>query len=559
MKYKKLLGSVVLMSSAILLAACSGGDNKKNEGSTSSGKKEAKTEQVAKFGIPQEIASVDPARATDKVSFGALNQIYEGFYRMNADNKPEPAGAKELAEVSEDGLTYTLKLREEAKWSNGEPVVAADYVYAWQRVINPETASEYAYLIENVKNAGAIMKGEKKPDELGIEAVNDHEIKITLDNAIPYMDSLLAFPTFFPLNQKAVEEFGNDFSNTSEKAIYNGPFVLAEFDGPGSDVEWKYLKNKDYWDADSVKIDEVQATVVKEASTALNLYEDGQLDDVIISGELAKQYANDDNFVGDKDGRVVYLDMNKKSKTVPFDNLNFRKALFYAVDNETIVNTVLGDGSQAVNGIVPSSLSVNPETGKDFVEESGGYKTFDEKKAKEYLEKAKKETGKDKFTFDILTDDNDSTKKLAEYLQGAFKEVLGIETTVTAVTKPIRLDRTSIEKSDYDFVVTAWGADYTDVSSFLDLFVTGNAYNRGLYSSPAYDKIIDEARTTNAVKEKERWANYLDAEKLLLEDDAAVIPVYQVVEAHLRNPKMSGYISHSAGASYEYKYLEMKE
>lgn len=149
-----------------------------------------------------------------------------------------------MAEVSEDGLTYTLKLREEAKWSNGEPVVAADYVYAWQRVINPETASEYAYLIENVKNAGAIMKGEKKPDELGIEAVNDHEIKITLDNAIPYMDSLLAFPTFFPLNQKAVEEFGNDFSNTSEKAIYNGPFVLAEFDGPGSDVEWKYLKIK---------------------------------------------------------------------------------------------------------------------------------------------------------------------------------------------------------------------------------------------------------------------------------------------------------------------------
>lgn len=148
---------------------------------------------------------MDPARATDKVSFGALNQIYEGFYRMNADNKPEPAGAKELAEVSEDGLTYTLKLREEAKWSNGEPVVAADYVYAWQRVINPETASEYAYLIENVKNAGAIMKGEKKPDELGIEAVNDHEIKITLDNAIPYMDSLLAFPTFFPLNQKLLK------------------------------------------------------------------------------------------------------------------------------------------------------------------------------------------------------------------------------------------------------------------------------------------------------------------------------------------------------------------
>ncbi|MFW7361597.1 peptide ABC transporter substrate-binding protein [Vagococcus fluvialis] len=557
MKYKKLLGSVVLMSSAILLAACSSNDNKKNEDSANSGKKEAKTEQVAKFGIPQEIASLDAARATDKVSFGALNQIYEGLYRMNSDNTPEPAGAQELAEVSEDGLTYTLKLREESKWSNGDPVLAKDYVFAWQRVINPETASEYAFLIENVKNGKAIMKGDKKPEELGIEAVSDHEIKITLDNAIPYMDSLLAFPTFFPMSEKAVEEFGDDYSNTSETAVYNGPFVLAEFDGPGSDVEWKYLKNKEYWDADSVKINEVQATVVKEASTALNLYEDGQLDDVIISGELAKQYANDDNFVGDKDGRVVYLETNKNSKTVPFDNLNFRKALFYAVDNETIVNTVLGDGSQPVNGIIPSSLSVNPETGKDFVEESGGYKTFDEKKAKDYLEKAKKETGKDKFSFDILTDDNDSTKKLAEYLQGAYKEVLGIETTVTPVTKPIRLERSS--NGDFDFVVTAWGADYTDVSSFLDLFVTGNAYNRGGYSSESYDKLIDAARTTNAVKGKERWQNYLDAEKILLDEDAAIIPVYQVVEAHLRNPKMSGYISHSAGASYEYKYLEMKE
>ena len=557
MNYKKMFGTLVLLSSAVLLAAC--GSDKKGESKDSSSKDGAKTEQVAKFGIPQEIASLDPARATDKVSFGALNQIYEGLYRMDENNKPTPAGAKELAEVSKDGLTYTLKLREESKWTNGEPVMAKDYVYAWQRVIDPETASEYAYLIESVKNGKEIMAGNKKPTDLGIEAVGDYELKITLDNAIPYMDSLLAFPTFFPLNEKSVEGFGKDFANKSETAIYNGPFTLADFDGPGSDVEWKYVKNEDYWDKDAVKMKEVQATVVKEASTALNLYEDGQLDDVIITGELAKQYANDPGFVGDKDGRVVYLDTNKKSKKIGFDNVNLRKALFYSVDNETIVNTVLGDGSTAVNGIVPSSLAVNPETGKDFVEESGKYKTFDEKKAKEYLEKAKKELNQETFSFDILTDDNDSTKKLAEYLQGSFKEVLGIETTVTAVTKPIRLDRTSIEKNDFDLVVTAWGADYSDVSSFLDLFVTGNAYNRGVYSSESYDKLIDEARTTNATKENERWQNYLDAEKILLEEDAAIIPVYQVVEAHLRNPKMSGYISHSAGASYEYKFLEMKE
>ena len=555
MKYKKMVGTIVLMSSAILLAACSSGGDKKESAESSA---TAKVEQVAKFGIPQEIASLDPARATDKVSFGALNQIYEGFYTMDKNNQPVPAGAKELAEVSEDGLTYTLKLREESKWSNGDPVVAGDYVYAWQRVVNPETASEYAYLLENVKNAKDIMSGDKKPEELGIEAVSDYEVKITLDTAIPYFNSLLAFPTFFPLNQKVVEENGDKFANTSEAAVYNGAFTLAEFDGPGSDTEWKYLKNADYWDADSVKIEEVQASVIKESSTALNLYEDGQLDDVIVTGELAKQYANDPGFVGDEDGRTVYVDTNKESKTVPFDNLNLRKALYYAVDNETIVDAVLGDGSAAVTTIVPRSLGTSPESGKDFVDETGEYKTYDPEKAKEYLEKAKKETGKDSFSFDILTDDNEGTKKLAEYLQGAFKETLGIETTVTAVTKPIRLDRTAVGKSDFDMVVTAWGADYTDVSSFLDLFVTGNAYNRGLYSNPEYDKLIEAARTTNATDANARWENYLAADKIL-EEDAAVIPVFQVVEAHLRNPKMTGYVNHSAGAPYEYKYLEMTE
>lgn len=554
MKYKKIIGSMLLMSSVLLFVGCSSDTSKKTDDSD---KKDGKIEQVAKFGIPQEIASIDPAKATDKVSFGVMNQIYEGFYRMDEKNVPQPAGAKELAEVSEDGLTYTLKLREESKWSNGDPVVAKDYVYAWQRVVKPETASEYAYLLENVKNGKAIMAGEKEPTELGIEAVNDYEVKITLDHAIPYFDSLLAFPSFFPLNEKSVEEFGKDAFNTSDKVIYNGPFVLAEFDGPGSDIEWKYLKNKDYWDEKEVKIGEIQATVIKEASTALNLYEDGQLDDVIVTGELAKQYKDDPNFVGEKDGRVVYIDTNKKSKKVPFDNLNLRKALYYSIDNEAIVDIVLGDGSEAVNGIVPRELALSPETKKDFVDESGKYKTYDEKKAKDYLEKAKKELNTKEITFDILTDDNDSTKKLAEYLQGSFKDKLGIKTTVTPVTKPIRLERT--DKGDFDMVVTAWGADYTDVSSFLDLFVTGNSYNRGEYSSKSYDKLIDEARTKNATDAKARWENYLDAEKILLEDDAAVIPVYQVVEGHLRNPGLKGYIAHSAGASYEYKYLEMEK
>lgn len=317
------------------------------------------------------------------------------------------------------------------------------------------------------------------------------------------------------------------------------------------------LKNDDYWDADNVKIKEVHAQVVKEVSTGLNLFEDGQLDDVILTGELAKQYYEAPSYTPDPDCRTVYIDMNQESKTQPFDNVNFRKALYFSVDGEAIVNSVLGDGSTVSDGIVSRGLSANPETKKDFVDDSGVRKTFDEAKVKVFLEKAKKDLNTDTFIFDILTDDGDSTKKIAEYLQGAFKESLGFETTVSAVTKPIRLDRT--RKADYDMVLTGWGADYNDQSSFLDLFVTDNAYNRGLYSNPDFDVLIKEASTTNATKPAERWQNYLDAEKLLLDDDAGIIPIYQVVEGHLRNPKMKGYVNYTAGAPYDYKGITVEE
>ena len=549
---KKLKTGLLLFSATWLLAACGGNSDSSKKGDSS----DKKTEQVAKLGVPQEVATVDPAMATDLVSFGVINQVYKGIYRLDEKNQPIPAGAKEIAKPSEDGLEYTIKLREDSKWSNGDPVVASDYVYAWQRVVDPNTGSQYAYLFENIKNGTDISEGKKEPKELGVEAVGDYELKVTLAHPTPYFDSLLALPTFFPVNKKAVEEFGKDFSNTSEKAFYNGPFILTNFDGPGSDVDWTYEKNPDYWDKDNVKMEKIESQVVKEASTALNLYEDNQLDDIIISGELAKQYQADENFVGIPDGRTIYLEMNQAKKDLHFDNINLRKALSYAVDGEAIVNNVLGDGSQAVTGLVPKTLASNPKTGKDFVEDSGKYKEFDEKKAKEYFEKAKKELNVDTISFEILTDDNDSTKKIAEYLQGAYKDVLGIKTEVIVVTKPIRLDRTT--NGDFDMVVTGWGADYSDVSSFLDLFVTGNSYNKGKYSNPNYDKLIEEARTTNATNLEARWQNYLDAEKVLLGEDYAVIPLYQVVEGHLMNPKINGYVRHSAGASYDYKYMSIK-
>lgn len=297
MKTKKML-YVGLLSTVVLgLAACGGGD-KKDAGSSESSSKATSEEtldekQVFTVNVLQEMPTADLSLNTDVIGSVALNNVYEGIYRLGESQEPEPAGATEKAEVSEDGLTYKVKLREDAKWSDGKPVTAKDYVYGWQRTVNPETASEYAYLHEIVKNGAAITAGEKPVEELGIKAVSDYELEITLEKAAPYFDYLLAFTTFMPQRQDIVEKYGKEYTTSSEKAVYNGPFTLANFDGPGTDTEWSYVKNPEYWDKDTVKLDEIKVSVVKEASTSLNLYDDGQVEEIQLSGELAQQKAGD--------------------------------------------------------------------------------------------------------------------------------------------------------------------------------------------------------------------------------------------------------------------------
>ncbi len=200
MKNKWAYGLVAVCG--VVLAGCTtGGTNSSSNDTATSG--DSNAEQVFNVVVSQEMPSADLSLATDTISFSALNNVYEGLYRLDADSTPQPAGAAEAAEVSEDGLTYKIKLREDAKWSNGDPVTAADYVYGWQRTVKPETASEYAYLFSPVKNADAITAGDTDPSELGIKAVGDYELEITLEKATPYFDYLLAFPSFFPQNQKS--------------------------------------------------------------------------------------------------------------------------------------------------------------------------------------------------------------------------------------------------------------------------------------------------------------------------------------------------------------------
>lgn len=553
MKNKWAYGLVAVCG--VALAGCTtGGTSSSSNDTAASG--DSSAEQVFNVVVSQEMPSADLSLATDTISFSALNNVYEGLYRLDAESTPQPAGAAEAAEVSEDGLTYKIKLREDAKWSNGDPVTAADYVYGWQRTVKPETASEYAYLFSPVKNADAITAGDTDPSELGIKAVGDYELEITLEKATPYFDYLLAFPSFFPQNQKVVEENGDQYASTSDNAVYNGPFVLTGFDGPGTDTEWAYEKNDQYWDKDTVKLQTINVSVVKESSTALNLFQDGQADDVILTGELAQQMANDEAFISQPEASTYYLEMNQRDEDSPFRNENLRKAISYAIDRDALVTSILGDGSIASSGLVPEGMTFSPGDHTDFTEAAGSVISYDEEKAKEYWEKAKEELGIDSLEFDILASDTDSTKKIIEYLQDTIEKTLdGVKVTLSPVPLSVRLDRSNA--GDFDAVMAGWGADYADASSFTDLFTTGNSYNRGQWSNEEFDAAVKAAGTTNANDPDKRWEDLVNAEKIIM-NEQGVIPVYQKAEAHLRAPKVKGVVAHAAGAQYDYKWTSIE-
>ncbi|MEQ7188961.1 peptide ABC transporter substrate-binding protein [Enterococcus hirae] len=552
---KKWAFSVVALS-GLVLAGCYGGSANTKSSNSASGNS---TDGGGVFNlvVPQEMPTADLSLATDTISFTALNNVYEGIYRLDKDSKPQPAGASELAEVSEDGLTYKIKLREDAKWSNGDPVVAADYVYGWQRTVDAATASEYAYLFAPVANAEEITAGKKDKSELGIKAVGDHELEITLTKQTPYFQYLLAFPSFFPQKQSVVEENGDAYASASDKAVYNGPFTLTDFDGPGTDTEWSYKKNDNYWDKDAVKLSEIKVSVVKESSTALNLFKDGQADDVILSGELAQQNANDPAYTSFKEARTSYIELNQREADSPFKNVNLRKAISYSINRDALVKQVLGDGSVVSTGLIPADMSKNPETNEDFAKEAGKLVSYDKDKAKEYWEKAKKELGIDSLEFNLMASDDDASKKVIEYIQNSIQENLdGVKVKPTPVPFSVRLDRSS--SGDFDTVLGGWAADYADPSSFTDLFVAGNSYNRGQWSNADYDKVVDDSGNKDAGDEQARWADLQEATKIMA-DDMGVIPVYQKAEGHLVNEKIKGIVHHAAGASWDYKWTYVEE
>lgn len=567
MKKSKLAWLLSLMLVlAAFLAACGGKEEPaapaepgdKDGGETTAPETPAE-DQILNLIMGAEIPTMDSALVTDSVGFDLLNNVMEGLYRLNQENVAEPAISDGEPTVSEDGLVYTFKLRD-AKWSDGTPVTAQDFEYAWKRAMNPDTGSEYGpYMMGGViKNATAISNGEMDYNELGVKAVDEKTLEVTLEKQIPYFLSLMSFGTFLPQKQEFVEGQGDKYATNSEALIYNGPFTLEEWDGTG--LSWKLVKNDQYWDAETVQLTEINYDVVKEAATAVNLYETGEKDRAGLSGELAMQYADNPDLVKEMETTVFYLKFNQErnGQPTPLANKNIREAIAKSFNKEDMVNVVLANGSVAANYLVPQGFAFD-ESGADFREVNGDMAVFNAEEAKAAWEKGLAELGVKEVTLEILGGDSDLSKKMDEYLKNQMETNLpGLKITLKEVPFNVRLELDT--NQDYDIQVAGWGPDYQDPYTFLSLWITDGGNNMMSFSNEEYDKALEQASNELAMDPSARWAALAKAEKIVVGEEYGIAPLYQRATMQLLKPYVKGVVSHPFGGDYSYKwaYIEGK-
>ncbi|PEZ23209.1 peptide ABC transporter substrate-binding protein [Bacillus anthracis] len=546
MKKKFVPGIASVVGVSILLTGCG---SYKNEASGANAKDEAPSKQVLNLSSPTEIRTMDTARATDTDSGQVMRNVFEGLYNLGEGNKPVPGVAKSH-EVSGDKTKYTFHLRD-SKWSNGTPVTAKDFVFAWQRAVDPATASEYAFLFFDIKNATKINNKELPADQLGVKAIDDHTFEVELERPVPYFISLTAFPTFLPINEEFFKAQGDKYALEDNTILYNGAFTLSDWKHEQS---FKFKKNPTYWDKDTVKLEEINFNIVKEKSTEVNLFESKQLDRIKLTSDFVDKYKKDANFKERPNVGVQFLRMNQQNKVL--QNVSARQAIDQTIDRKSFVNTLLNDGSTPTFGLVPKNFAKGPE-GKDFRTINGDLTKFDTKSAQELWKKAKQELGSEKITLELLTSDADLDKKTGEFLKGQLEKNLdGL--TVNVKPQPRKQQVSLLLKGDYEIGIDGWSPDFADPITLLELFTTNNPYNLDHYSNKEFDETIEKVKTTLAGDEKARWEALLASEKILFKD-SVIAPLYQKGESYLERSYVKGIVQVDFAGQLNFKWAQIEK
>ena len=499
------------------------------------------------------VESLDPQQATDGTSFEVIADYTDGLMQMDADGQAVPAIA-ESYDLSDDGLTYTFHIRSDAKWSNGTPVTAADFVFAWQRAVDPAVASEYAYMLSDIgqiKNAAEIIAGDMDKSELGVTAVDDTTLQVELNVPVSYFLSLMYFPTFYPVNEEFFNSCGDTFATSPETTLSNGAFILDSYEPAAT--AFHLTKNADYYDAGRVQLSGLNYQVIQDSQQALMSYQTGALDTTLVNGEQVDQVKDDPEFKTVGAGYLWYVSPNMDA--VPeLANLNVRLALTMAIDRDAITGDVLKDGSAPTYTAVPPEFAAGPD-GSDFSADQTKFAdvcTYDATAAADYWTKGLEELGITELSLDMVVDADDAPQKVAQVLKEQWETTLpGI--TVNLVVEPKKQRVQDMQDGNYQLGLTRWGPDYADPMTYLGMWVSGNSNNYGLWSNADYDAIIDECTTGDLCTDAEgRWERLYDAEQIVM-DEAVIFPLYTQCNAEMLSSKVTGLEYHPVALNRVYK------
>ncbi|KAA5808091.1 peptide ABC transporter substrate-binding protein [Thermoanaerobacterium thermosaccharolyticum] len=543
-----LLLTLVLALSA-LLAGCSANNNgTQSKSNSDTSKQTAKAdEQVINLNLRADPPNLNPFTSTDIASFDVLNDVLDGLVRYDKNGEIKPgSGLAKSWDISSDGLTYTFHLKDGIKWSDGNPITAQDFEYSWKKVLDPKTASQYAYQFFYIQGAEEYNSGNGTADQVGIKALDDKTLQVKLKSPAPQFLGLTAFGTYLPQEKSFVEKIGVDkLGSSPDTLVYSGPFVIKEWNHDQSVV---LEKNPNYWDKDSVKLEKVNFLIIKDANTQAQNYDNGTLDQMRVPSDLMEKYKNTKEFSVKPVAGNWYIQFNDKKGI--FKNVNIRKAFTLAINRKAFTEQVLKDGSIPAMSIIPPG--VPGYNNEDFIKQDGApfFKDNDVQAAKDYLNKGLKELGLTKLpTITFTADDTTGAKKASEALQQMWKQNLGADVQLKNEAFKIRID--DMNKGNFDMVLAGWSADYNDPMTFLDMWETDNGNNTAFYSNPEYDKLIDQAKVTGDLKQRNDYM--IQAEKIAM-DDMAIGPLYFQAYALVTKSYVKDLIVPTFGTEFELKW-----
>lgn len=573
MRKKKLVALALAATLAIstLLTGCGGSDKSAKK---ADGGKDSDGEQVI-GAIQIDLRTLDTAQCGDTASATILANVMEGLfrYRMNEDGTAvlENAGASDCT-ISEDGLTYTVKLREN-NWSDGEPVTADDYAYAVERLLNPDLACNGAFFAWGLVGAKDYYDG--KTDDfstVGVKAVDDMTVEYTLSAVDSAFKDKLTSAVFYPLRKDTVESVGEGYGTSIDGMVFSGPFMITQW----SDKDTAVLeKNPEYWDADSVKLDRIDMTYVDEATTIDQMFLQG---DFVSTQNASGEYLDKYKELADK-GEITQVHNDKVGPwwmsfqmnggpSGLMSNAKIRKAVGYSVDGQEICDTIYGGGIQA-NTFVPESISLGDSSYRELVGDDGLWE--DEGAAYRGNPEALQKLFKEGLTeLGLQTDDlskytisylcyGDTAKALQvqEFYQQSIEKMLGIKLELKVLADWAQYG-TEVNGEDWDISVNGWSPDYNEPMTYIDMFVTGGTSNVQKFSSEEYDNLVKEAKST--IDTAKRAEIYRKCEQILC-DEAVLTPIYvSPIEIFLNKDfKGAQILQGTLGIDYDYKYAYVEE